>query len=262
VATRHDYSRQAGHYDTTRAASPSVLGPLRDALRSAPGPVLVDVGGGTGNYASALRDAGMAPTVSDLSEGMLGVAQAKDLPVVRADAAVLPFADRSVDAVTLISMLHHVPDWAHALAEARRVLRPGGRLALFAFGRDHLEVHWVTDYFPATTAYFVEAHQPLRDLMGELPGAELVPVVYDDLVDGSMAAMCREPERLLDPAARAQTSYFERAGSDFPDELAAGLRRLEADLAAGRRPQDEVTAVRRRIGDAALITWTSVGASA
>ena len=85
---------------------------------------------------------------------------------------------------------------------------------------------------------------------------------YDDLVDGSMAALCRHPSTLLDPSARAQTSYFERAEADFPDELAAGLQRLEDDLAAGRRPDEEVAGVRDRIGDAALITWTSHGAGA
>ena len=109
MATRHDYSRQAGRYDSTRAASPSVLGPLRDALAGVPGPVLIDVGGGTGNYAAALRSAGVAPTVSDLSDAMLRVARSKDLPVVRADAGDLPFATGAADAVILISMLHHVP---------------------------------------------------------------------------------------------------------------------------------------------------------
>jgi SAM-dependent methyltransferase len=262
VATRHDYSQQAGRYDSTRAASPSVLGPLRAALDGAPGPRLIDVGGGTGNYADALRAAGMAPTVADLSDEMLRVARSKDLPVVRADAEALPFETGAADAVILVSMLHHVPAWADALGEARRLLRPGGRLVLLAFGREHLEVHWVTGYFPATTATFIEAHQPLADLLALLPGATLTPVRYDDLVDGSMAALCRQPSMLLDPVVRAQTSYFERAEADFADELAAGLRQLEEDLASGRRPDKEVVPVRDRIGDAALITWTSHGRAA
>jgi SAM-dependent methyltransferase len=262
VATWHDYSRQAGRYDSTRAASPSVLEPLRAALAGVPGPVLVDIGGGTGNYAGALRSTGWVPTISDLSDAMLRVARSKDLRVVRADAAAQPFATGAADAVTLIAMLHHVPDWQGALAEASRMLRPGGRLVLLAFGREHLEVHWVTGYFPATTASFVDAHQPLADLLAALPGATLTPVRYDDLVDGSMAALCRHPSTLLDPAVRAQTSFFERADADFPDELAAGLRRLEDDLASGRRPDEEVAAVRDRIGDAALITWTSRGPAA
>jgi SAM-dependent methyltransferase len=257
VATRHDYSRQARTYDTTRAASPSVLGPLRAAIDGVSGHGLVDVGGGTGNYSAALRDLGMRPVVADLNPGMLAVAATKHLPVVRADAAELPLADRSVDVVLLCSMLHHVPDWARALAEARRVARPGGRVVLVVYAREHLEVHWVMEYFPETTAHFGDAHQTMEELTGALPGATATPVRYDDLIDGSMAALCRQPELLLDPDVRRQTSYFEHAETEHPAELAAGVRALERDLAAGRRPDEEVAALRDRIGDAVVLTWTA-----
>ena len=46
----------------------------------------------------------------------------------RADAAQLPFADGRFDLVLSAAMLHHVIDWDQALAEAVRVLRPGGKL--------------------------------------------------------------------------------------------------------------------------------------
>ena len=49
---------------------------------------------------------------------------------VAADATRLPFADGSVDAVLIRDLLHHLPDRAAALAEAARVLAPGGRLTL------------------------------------------------------------------------------------------------------------------------------------
>ncbi len=48
--------------------------------------------------------------------------------VQRADAARLPFADGRFDLVLSAAMLHHVIEWDQALAEAVRVLRPGGRL--------------------------------------------------------------------------------------------------------------------------------------
>lgn len=188
---------------------------------------------------------------------MLAVAADKGLTVARGDADTLPMATASVDAVMLVSMLHHVPDWRAALAEARRVLRPGGRLALMAFAREHLAVHWVMDYFPETSVTFRQAHQPLDELLTELPGAEVILVRYDDLVDGSMAALCRRPEVLLDEEVRRQTSYFERAATDHPDELATGLERLAGDLAAGRHPEEDRAELRAEIGDAALITWTA-----
>src|SRR2546421_3497460 len=103
-----DYSRQAEHYDETRAASPSVLNALRGALDGAPGRRLADIGGGTGNYALALRREGWEPVVVDRSPQMLAQAAAKGLETVEADAQRLPFEDESFGAATMISMLHHV----------------------------------------------------------------------------------------------------------------------------------------------------------
>src|SRR3954471_22436445 len=134
-----DYSNQARTYDETRAASPSVLGPLREALEGAPGRRLADIGGGTGNYSRALRDDdGWDPVVLDREPGMLARAAAKGLETIEADAQRLPLADASVDAAMLVSMLHHVEHPEVALAEARRILRPGGRLALMVFTREDL----------------------------------------------------------------------------------------------------------------------------
>jgi SAM-dependent methyltransferase len=57
-------------------------------------------------------------------------------PVVRADAERLPFAGASFDAVTALNVLYHLADPRPALAEARRVLRPGGTLLASAIARD------------------------------------------------------------------------------------------------------------------------------
>jgi SAM-dependent methyltransferase len=186
---------------------------------------------------------------------MLERAAEKGLPVMIGDASDLPVADGSVDAVLLISMLHHVPDADGALAEARRVVRPGGTMALMAFAREHLAVHWVMRYFPTAAAHFVPAHQPLAQLQAGLPGAMVTPLFYEDTVDGSMAALCRQPALLLDPDIRRQTSFFEKAAELSADELAAGTKRLRADLAAGARPEDQDQARRARLGDASLLTW-------
>jgi ubiquinone/menaquinone biosynthesis C-methylase UbiE len=143
VQTRHVYDRQAETYDCTRGASPSVLGPLEEALRGAPGRRLLDIGGGTGNYAQALRRQGWDPLVVDLNGPMLARARSKGLRTLQADAVALPLSNGSADAAMLVSMLHHVPDWRGALREARRVVRPGGRpgangLDARAHGAGHL----------------------------------------------------------------------------------------------------------------------------
>ena len=232
-----DYSNQARTYDETRSASPSVLAPLREALAGAPGRRLVDVGGGTGNYSRALRDEGWEPLVIDRQPEMLARAAAKGLETLEADAQRLPLADATADAVMLVSMLHHVEDPPAALAEARRILRPGGRLALMVFTREDIADLWLSDYFPTTRAWMTESHPTVAELTTLLPGSRRIEVVYRDVQDGSLAALAAHPDRLADPRWHRQTSYFERLALSHPNELRAGLARLRADLAAGRAPR-------------------------
>jgi len=246
-----DYTNQARTYDQTRAASPSVLAPLREALAGAPGRRLADIGGGTGNYARALRDDGWDPVVIDREPAMLARAERKGLETIEADAQRLPVPAAAFDAAMLVSMLHHVEDQAAALAEARRVLRPGGRLALMVFTREDVAENWLSDYFPSTRAWMFETHPTRAELLALLPGARHIPVVFRDLEDGSLAALSAYPEKVLDPRWHRQTSYFERLERDHPDELRAGLARLREDLDAGRAP--------RRPGLASVLAWVRPG---
>jgi SAM-dependent methyltransferase len=232
-----DYSNQARTYDETRAASPSVLGPLREALKGAPGQRLVDIGGGTGNYSRALRDDGWDPLVVDREPGMLERAAAKGLETLEGDAQHLPLPDACADAAMLVSMLHHVEDPAAAIAEAKRILRPGGRLVLMVFTREDLAATWMTDYWPSTRAWMDESHPPLEDLLRLMPGARHIPVIWRDLEDGSLAALGAFPEKLADPTWHRQTSYFERLQRDHPEELREGLERLNAEIEAGTAPR-------------------------
>lgn len=242
-----DYSRQARTYDRTRAASPSVLLPLRAALQGAPGPRLADIGGGTGNYALALKEQSWDPVVIDRSPEMLTRAREKGLATITADAQHLPLADESFDAVMLVSMLHHVDDQTSVLAEARRILRRGGRLALMVYTREDIEDLWLRDLFPSTRAWMDSTHLALAQLLALLPGAQRHPVVFSDLHDASLAALASHPEKLLDEHWRAQTSYFERLQREHPHELNTGLQRLEHLLADGGAPA--------RPGRASILAW-------
>ena len=84
-------------------------------------------------------------TLTDFSPGMVQQARANlqdsghAVAFETADAQALPFADRAFDAVIANHVLFHVPDRAAALAELRRVLRPGGRLFATTLGARHLQ---------------------------------------------------------------------------------------------------------------------------
>ena len=256
--TRHDYREQAARYDRTRGASPSILEPLERAIAGGPGSSLLDVAGGTGNYSEALRERGHEPCVVDISHHMLERAAAKGLPVVRAGASALPFADTSFDSVINVSALHLVPQWRLALAEARRVLRPGGRLGLMVYTRENLDVHWIFEYFPSAREWVYPEHQTLAELLEELPGAVVEPFEFGDLVDASMSALCRHPRLLLDPGWLQQTSFFERLRSAEPTQLADGLLKLKRDLDGGRHPDLEVEELRRTHGDGTVLSWEAL----
>ena len=248
VGVLPDYSRQAEHYDETRSASPSVLAPLREALKGARGRELADIGGGTGNYALVLEQEGWAPVVVDPSPGMLARAAAKGLETVEARAEALPFGDETFGAAMMISMLHHVEDRRAALSEARRILRPEGRLVLMGFTGEDAADLWILDYFPSSRPWMEATHPPRGAFMKELPGSRVSVFEFRDMDDGSLAALSADPELLADAAERGRTSYFERMQRDHWDDLQGGLARLREDIAAGRAP--------RRGGTASVLSWT------
>lgn len=122
---------------------------LRDGTR------VLEVGAGAATLWStnAPRVPSLELVLTDLSDGMLRDAQraigavggrggvgglASTLRWAVADVQRLPFPDARFDVVVANAMLYHVPDLARAVAELRRVTRPGGVLYAATFGAAHL----------------------------------------------------------------------------------------------------------------------------
>lgn len=104
---------------------------LVKAAGAEPGTKALDLCCGHGNVTSGLVRSGAQVTGLDFSTAMLDMAR-RDVPeaqFVEGDAMALDFDDASFDAVTIGFGMPHVPDPPQVVAEARRVLRPGGRLA-------------------------------------------------------------------------------------------------------------------------------------
>jgi SAM-dependent methyltransferase len=125
---------------------------------------ILDAGCGSGPLLAALRDRGAIVTGIDKSAGMLALARRRlgdgaDLQVAELGRP-LPFPDGTFEDVTASLVLHYLQDWGPALAELRRVLKPGGRLIVsvnhpFAENLWHREAGLEPDYF-ATYNYVVE----------------------------------------------------------------------------------------------------------
>jgi demethylmenaquinone methyltransferase / 2-methoxy-6-polyprenyl-1,4-benzoquinol methylase len=117
---------------------------LLSLLDPQPGATLLDLAGGTGDISFAWQDANGGPVVlSDINQAMLAIAHARalararlaDLSLLVADAERLPLPDRSFHRVAIAFGLRNCTDKSAVLAEARRVLRPGGQFFCLEFSR-------------------------------------------------------------------------------------------------------------------------------
>ncbi|PSK64412.1 Ubiquinone biosynthesis O-methyltransferase [Micromonospora sp. MH33] len=92
--------------------------------------LLVDLGCGAGLLAPHLAGKGYRHVGVDLTRSALDQAVEHGVTVVQGDATEVPLADGCAAVVSAGELLEHVPDWRRAVAEACRLLRPGGLLVL------------------------------------------------------------------------------------------------------------------------------------
>ena len=143
------FREHAGEWDRIRAlhvAESQVEAAVDEALGPGPFTLLVDLGTGTGRMLELFAPRSARALGFDLSRDMLGYARMKleraglsHAQARHGDLYNVPLPDGAADAVILHQVLHFLDDPAAAIAEAARLLKPGGRLLVVDFAPHELE---------------------------------------------------------------------------------------------------------------------------
>ena len=203
------YRDSEGYYGSVEIFR-DMFGPLLSPEEVA-GRRVMEIGSGSGRIARILLSAGAAHVVAVEPSAAFDVlrdnlsAQADRVTLLRLTGeAVPPFGD--LDYVFCIGVLHHIPEPEPVVRAAHAALRPGGRMAIWLYGREGNET-----YLTALT--------PLRALTRRLPHALLATLVrMIDVPLVAYVALCRvlplplagymrEVVRRLDPSKRRLTIY-------------------------------------------------------
>lgn len=169
-------------------------------LQPGPGDRILDLAAGTGTSSVALAASGADVVACDFSLGMLAAGHTRQLAhdplqaktrgrvaFAAGDALRLPFRDGAFDAVTISFGLRNVHGTREALAEIRRVTRPGGRLVVCEFSEitvaplDMLYRRYLTGVLPAVArraARNPAAYEYLAESISDWPAQrELADVI-------------------------------------------------------------------------------------
>lgn len=249
-------------YGGMRAVNAALLGP---ALAGRSGLRILDAGCGTGGDAIYLGRYGDVVGLDLAPEAAALVGERLPGRFARGSVLALPFADASFDLVTSFDVLYHqgVPDEAVALAEARRVLRPGGRLLVrlpayeWLRSRHDRQVHTRRRYTATaarrllTSAGFrVERSTYALSLLFPLPAAtRLLERLTPDQGDGSAMAIPAGPVNMALRAPMALEAAWVGMGGSFPFGLSiVCLAQAGATAPAGPQPARGVLAAQPQTG--------------
>ena len=203
-AARRYFETHAATWDSIRSlhvAESEVEAAIAAALSDEPLGTLLDIGTGTGRMLELFADEADGAIGVDRSSEMLRLARVKldaagigSASLRQGDMYSLPLPDRSADSIILHQVLHYAQAPGTAIAEAARVLRPGGRLLVIDFAQHdreelrnqdaHLRLGFADD---AIRGWFASSGLAV-DRIDRLEGGELTVILWLGRKPGQLPA--------------------------------------------------------------------------
>ena len=220
---------QARHHVTDTAAYEALV---RDAVAGAPAGPVLDVGAGTGIWSSLLARWTRRPVGRPRARGRHAAARGggglgHDVHHVTAAVPRLPLAPASGAAAWLSAVLHHVGDLDDCARELRRVLRPGSPVLIRGAFAGRCDGMPQVQYFPEIAP---PVRPPVPHGRGHRGGVRAPRASAAPRSPGRRAH--DRPAGVAPPPARAAARPTPRSSALTDDEFAAGLARIDADIAA------------------------------
>ena len=215
----HDLSSQYGTDENLRiriethrlyTVGPPLEPAIDAALGLTGGESLLDIGTGPGDFPIRLRNSGHYGKLIGIDQSPGMVAKAKsantNITFLQADAQSLPFPDQTFEVVTARHMLYHVPDIPGALAEARRVLKPGGRFLSVTnihnnFGDYRKALHETADQLKGQIADTLRIVLPVSDAFNDTSTAPPLIQKTFGIVTTILVELTRSASETPDPSA-------------------------------------------------------------
>lgn len=232
-----DFKDRVSYYKKYRHPDRRLTMAMVTSLGLTHGATIVDVGAGTGNYASDLSDMGYSVIAVEPESGMRMASCDCRLAWNASFAEKINMQSECCDAVISINAIHHFSNLNKALGEMYRIVKLNHKVSIFTFDPDVALRLWFFSYWPSLATVERQRYLPLEDVCHELEQVFGEPPIIEtfrlprDFRDVFAAALWARPELMLEQEYHKASSLLEGLSEH---EMKYGLERLKSDLQSGK----------------------------
>lgn len=176
--------------------------------------LVLDVGGGGGEHAVAMKSVDRTPVVIDIEAAMCLTARQRGVAAILASFEELPIVDDAAS-LAFFHLSIHYGDWRAAMEEAVRVVQPGGRIDVWTFSGAGIESSSLARWFPSVVA-IDRARFPDPDVIGEHLASRASSVAIESWPDPVQ-------RKVGDWEAAVRSRFVSTIQLLPPDEVESGL---------------------------------------